>query len=574
MKTVHSLRALTLLLGGVLTAWTALADVPDVFRRTARAVDAQTGQPVEGLRDVTLRIYDAPGLPLAEAFYSDTRALEFRNGVFTIESPITETLRAVLREGGSLYFGLQIGTDAELQPRLPLTSAFYAQLAKDVSGDINPRSITIDGQPVIDAQGRWVGDPSGLEGPEGPAGPQGEQGLPGPQGERGLAGVDGEAGPQGPAGPQGASGAQGPVGPVGEIGPQGAQGPVGPVGPKGDTGATGAQGPAGPAGPAGPKGDTGATGAQGPAGPVGPVGPKGDTGATGASGPVGPAGPKGDAGATGAPGPVGPAGPKGDTGAPGAQGPVGPAGPKGDTGAQGAPGLAGPKGDTGATGAQGPVGPQGPAGPRGPAGADGAGCSLSACVGTAPDGTAELSCAGSTVVLQCKVRYPGKFVFLSSAAYTIPEIGSVNGAHALCQNLANTAGLVGSYKAWISDAAGQFSPYDSLDFVLSREGYYRVDGALVMDEVALRGFDQVLANPINVSEQGVNLGAVEVWTNTNADGRRASDTDDCEGWNQQGFGLNTVRVGLSDQLQGGWSNDRSGKCADGQPRRHLYCFEQ
>ena len=134
------------------------------------------------------------------------------------------------------------------------------------------------GHEVIDTNGKWVGDPTGLAGPQGP---QGEPGVAGPQGPKGDTGA---IGPQGPKGDTGAIGPQGPKGDTGAIGPQG---------PKGDTGATGAQGATGPQGP---KGDTGATG---------PQGPKGDTGATGAQGATGPQGPKGDTGATGPQGPQG-----------------------------------------------------------------------------------------------------------------------------------------------------------------------------------------------------------------------------------------------------------------------------
>ncbi|MGB1557479.1 MAG: hypothetical protein ACPHCJ_06800, partial [Oceanococcaceae bacterium] len=100
--------------------------------------------------------------------------------------------------------------------------------------------------------------------------------------------------------------------------------------------------------------------------------------------------------------------------------------------------------------------------------------------------------------------------------------------------------------------------------------YYRVDGAVVVREFTeLDGF---LQHPITISEQGVDLGAVEVWTNTGADGRRASDTDDCEGWSQNTDSQNRVRVGISDRLEKDWSDAGLEVCFDA--RRHLYCFEQ
>ncbi|HJP19090.1 MAG: hypothetical protein CMD96_03515 [Gammaproteobacteria bacterium] len=60
----------------------------------------------------------------------------------------------------------------------------------DVAGDV-----AINGTTVIDSNGQWVGDPTGLQGPAGPAG-----------------------GPEGPAGPAGPQGPEGPQGPVAYIG--------------------------------------------------------------------------------------------------------------------------------------------------------------------------------------------------------------------------------------------------------------------------------------------------------------------------------------------------------------------
>jgi len=123
--------------------------------------------------------------------------------------------------------------------------------ANDVyNKDINPKSVSITGYgTVINSNGQWVGDPTGLQGPPGPkgdtgaAGPQGIQGATGPQG---LTGATGPAGPAGQQGAQGLTGTQGPQGLTGATGPQGPQGPTGPQGPKGDTGATGPQGPPAP----------------------------------------------------------------------------------------------------------------------------------------------------------------------------------------------------------------------------------------------------------------------------------------------------------------------------------------
>jgi len=59
---------------------------------------------------------------------------------------------------------------------------------------------------VIDSQGEWTGDPTGLQGPQGQRGLKGEQG---PQGQRGLKGEQGPQGQRGLKGEQGIQGEQG-----------------------------------------------------------------------------------------------------------------------------------------------------------------------------------------------------------------------------------------------------------------------------------------------------------------------------------------------------------------------------
>jgi hypothetical protein len=88
-------------------------------------------------------------------------------------------------------------------------------------------SVRVGPLTVIDADGHWVGSPTGIQGPAGPVGATGPQGNGGP------------AGPVGNTGPRGATGAAGPTGPIGATGP---------AGPAGATGATGATGPTGPNG--------------------------------------------------------------------------------------------------------------------------------------------------------------------------------------------------------------------------------------------------------------------------------------------------------------------------------------
>ena len=56
-----------------------------------------------------------------------------------------------------------------------------ADTAVNVTGDITPKTISIGNRTVIDENGRWVGDPTGLRGERGPAGDVGPEGPVGPE---------------------------------------------------------------------------------------------------------------------------------------------------------------------------------------------------------------------------------------------------------------------------------------------------------------------------------------------------------------------------------------------------------
>jgi hypothetical protein len=307
--------------GIAVTLGSAMAAVPPTITHQGRLFSAK-GEPVSQGLDVVFTLYaDEAG---TQVIWQEAHLVAFEDGFFSVELGAMTKLDGTIFDGSVRYLGIKVGGDPEMKPLAPTRSVPYALLANDVNGDINPHTISIQGYGVIiDENGNWVGNPTGLAGPTGPAGPagtegpQGPQGLQGPQGPQGAEGPAGPMGPAGAQGPVGAAGAEGPAGPAGAQGPAGPAGPMGPMGAEGPAGPAGAQGPAGPAGPMGPmgaQGPAGPAGAQGPVGPMGPAGATGATGATGAQGAVGPQGPQGPQGA------VGPTGPKGATGATGPQG--------------------------------------------------------------------------------------------------------------------------------------------------------------------------------------------------------------------------------------------------------------
>ncbi|MEE2786711.1 MAG: SUMF1/EgtB/PvdO family nonheme iron enzyme [Myxococcota bacterium] len=290
------------------------------------------GQPVTDQFEMIFRLYEtAQG---GVALWTEVHPLvQVTEGAFTVELGSIEVLSDTLAESLALYLGVEVDGSPEMEPRMRVGTVLRAQWNAqpgDLNGvDIDPNRVSVNGVPVIDDTGQWVGDPTGLRGPPGDvgppgaAGPVGEVGPSGPPGEIGPPGQVGQQGPPGPAGPTGVKGDPGPPGPVGAKGDVGVVGPVGPAGPQGDIGPAGPAGLPGQAGAAGPAGPPGAAGPIGPEGNVGPQGPQGNIG------PVGPAGPQGEIG------PVGPLGPPGEAGIVGPQGEVGPVGPPGPPGRDG-----------------------------------------------------------------------------------------------------------------------------------------------------------------------------------------------------------------------------------------------
>jgi hypothetical protein len=273
-------------------------------------------RPFEG--SITLELTLHPRSSGDETLWSEEIAgLEVRGGYFSLRIGERNPLPASLFEDDDLYLGIRVD-GGEILPRAQLASVAFARRsgqADDVAGrNIHPNSVTIGDRVVIDENGRWLGDPTGLTGPRGEPGeigPQGERGANGADGEPGVAGLNGEngaagiigeRGATGETGAQGIRGAQGATGPPGATGERGAQGLVGERGPQGDRGIVGDRGVIGPAGAVGAQGTTGDRGAQGD---LGPEGSRGLQGAEGATGVRGPTGATGAAGATGATGPVG-----------------------------------------------------------------------------------------------------------------------------------------------------------------------------------------------------------------------------------------------------------------------------
>lgn len=153
--------------------------------------------------------------------------------------------------------------------------------------------------------------------------------------------------------------------------------------------------------------------------------------------------------------------------------------------------------------------------------------------------------------------------FLTSEVFGA-QLGGIEGADEKCQLAADSAGLGGTFRAWISTP--ESSAFDNL--VHSSEPYVRVDGV----QIALDWSDLIdgdLAAPLEVDEWGAvqnNGDCGNVWTNTIRDGK--SHEDACTGWTAL---QDSASLGRSDMSNHSWTE---GCIQDCLKQYHLYCFEQ
>ena len=164
-----------------------------------------------------------------------------------------------------------------------------------------------------------------------------------------------------------------------------------------------------------------------------------------------------------------------------------------------------------------------------------------------------------------------RVVFVSSVLYT-GNLGGLAGADAKCQQLANAAGLAGTFKAWLSDS--QNSP--SSRFLKSKVPYVLPGGAQIAkswndltDGVILHAIDQTEMKSAPPPAMQCNSKAT-VWTNTREDGTS---------WNGNVCGnfTNTTadgRLGTSMAINYTWTRHCSGAAGTCAWKAPIYCFEQ
>ena len=185
-----------LLLPGLLWA----QDVTLTYQGT---LNDAAGAPVTGTRNVTYALYITAtgGSPVWQEQHDGVDVLD---GSFSSVLGSRTALESDIAAEPMLYLGVSIDGNTELTPRMRVGGALRAQWAKiadharDVRDeDIHPRTVSIGNTRVIDENGQWVGDPTGLRGPAGAPGAPGANGANGANGLDGRAGVDGRDGRDG-----------------------------------------------------------------------------------------------------------------------------------------------------------------------------------------------------------------------------------------------------------------------------------------------------------------------------------------------------------------------------------------
>ena len=155
-----------------------------------------------------------------------------------------------------------------------------------------------------------------------------------------------------------------------------------------------------------------------------------------------------------------------------------------------------------------------------------------------------------------------RLVFISSRK-TKGDLTGPQGADAICNEVASSAGVPGKFVAWIS------SQSSSAASRLTSDGPWELsNGTRVADRKSelLSGF---LQSPINFFEDGQPLsGTQQVWTGTKPDGTAATAT--CGKWTSTDSSLRGV-VGEANSSKKPWTETVAPQTCDGE--RRLYCFQ-
>lgn len=151
--------------------------------------------------------------------------------------------------------------------------------------------------------------------------------------------------------------------------------------------------------------------------------------------------------------------------------------------------------------------------------------------------------------------------FVTSTAPVPGELGGLEGADRLCNDLAEAAGLPREFVAWLSTPE-----VDAIDRLGNASGWVRTDGrpfAASLEELAAGN----LLHPLRVDEAARDVGSELVMTGTAAGGvHDASSGDSCQGWTRP-EGL--AATGRADGTAVRFTKNNGYLCSRSFP---IYCF--
>lgn len=183
-------RLILLIVFSILVAPAVTVALPFQFVQEG-LVETADGRPLQGIHRVDISLYKRSQDRITNVFQESHPEVFFQNGYYAVMIGSESMLDIDDLQGLGLLLGVSIDQGDELAPRTEIVnvpSAMLAEYAHNVIGSIDPTELNINGMLVIDEAGKWVGDPTGLQGPPG------------------QPGALGPIGPEGPAGPAGGNG--------------------------------------------------------------------------------------------------------------------------------------------------------------------------------------------------------------------------------------------------------------------------------------------------------------------------------------------------------------------------------
>lgn len=165
---------------------------------------------------------------------------------------------------------------------------------------------------------------------------------------------------------------------------------------------------------------------------------------------------------------------------------------------------------------------------------------------------------------------PARLVFVTSKVYQ-GDFGGLLAADKECGDLATSKNLgqAGTlWIAWLSDDTTNAGDRVDAEFT----GWFILPNGDPVAQGKSGLTSGTLENPINEFESGIAVPpneVQEVWTNTNPDGNRASDTNDCDGWKSK----SSMKESTYGELQSTaeqWTNSSPESCNNS---FRLYCLQ-